>query len=1111
MKRSLFAVSRSRSIACFDSLEPRRFLAASVANGGFQSGLASWAAQGSATTVNGAGQGGSTAAQLSRPSASDPRPALTQALAGWAVGETYQFGGFVNAQSATGSGTGGWIALEAADASGNWLGGSYIQTRPNLLTYSSKTFVVPANTASLTAVLTLDYNQLGTVIFDDIAVGLQASVKNGGFQSGLSSWTSQGSASTSNSAGVGGSIAAQLSRPSASDPRPSLSQALNGWAVGETYQFGGFVNAQSATGSGTGGWIALEASDASGNWLGGSYIQTRPNSLTYSSKIFVVPANTASLKVVLTLDYSQLGTVVFDDIAVRLQPSVMNGGFQSGLASWTSLGSATTVAGAGQGGTNAVQLSRPSASDPRPIVSQALNGWAVGETYQFGGFVNAQSATGAGSGAWIALEAADGAGNWLDGSYIQTRPDALTYSSKTFVVPANTISLKVVLTLDYNQLGTVSLDGIAVGLQGVDTNGTPRNPGFENPTSWWSGAGFSYAPTQGRDGSIGLRYERLSTTSPYATAGQSPLSVTPGTSYDISAWVSAESLSPSGSKVLAVESYNSAGNLVGAQYGTVAPSSSWQQVVISDYIVPTTATSTLVSVFLAQGATGKLVFDDVAVTRRTLQPWQSNLITPNQPRIPSNNGQIVVSSMTTATFPGVSSFRVRGRLFINNTLSRTATGSVSNERASLNFGTGLAQSSNARVDLQLENSADGTVLATDSFPIAVVSSAVAFPTTGVYVDNSGRTIVNNVPFYSTSVTHSFGFNPNSGFQTDIDNIKQSAFNTVLVYDACYLDKVTSGATGLPGILTALDSFQAAGLKVIFNLEPRAQNWSLGWVSGESNIITTIVNGVKTHPAILGWYIADEPQVDGSSVDQYRWDSSVAVRRALVNSLDTTHPTIMSTENFFGPDTYGDPRVSIVLRNRNADIVGVDPYPIIDSTSNSMEWIDIAMNNANRALKSSTGASVWIIPQAHNLGLYYPGTFRSPTEVEIRSMTLRGIQRGARGVLAYSYFDQQRDPTAPFSTRWPILKNAIAPLADLRPFLLNSSPSILSNSDSSGRVLVTRWVSGSLQRVIATSLGSGSTSASFTQTGLSSSWYSRSTISGSNVIFSGNNIDSDILS
>jgi hypothetical protein len=93
--------------------------------------------------------------------------------------------------------------------------------------------------------------------------------------------------------------------------------------------------------------------------------------------------------------------------------------------------------------------------------------------------------------------------------------------------------------------------------------------------------------------------------------------------------------------------------------------------------------------------------------------------------------------------------------------------------------------------------------------------------------------------------------------------------------------------------------------------------------------------------------------------------------------------------------------------------------------------------------------LWVVPQAHNLGTYGPDhkngnvsrealeqTGRiSPSEEDMRAMSLRMAIGGARGFIFYSYFDLVWPSVMPeFSQRWAELCRVAALLRELQPFL-----------------------------------------------------------------------------
>ncbi len=150
-------------------------------------------------------------------------------------------------------------------------------------------------------------------------------------------------------------------------------------------------------------------------------------------------------------------------------------------------------------------------------------------------------------------------------------------------------------------------------------------------------------------------------------------------------------------------------------------------------------------------------------------------------------------------------------------------------------------------------------------------------------------------------------------------------------------------------------------------------------------ITEKVNRYKNHPGLLGWYLADEPEIHGQPVSRY-----MEVYE-LISELDPYHPCIMLNDTLS------------VIRNYAVacDVTMPDPYIVPRKTGlplKPMTYVSGFMDVA-----SSTGKLVWITPQAFDYAAYTIArrNTRAPTYREERCMTYLAMIHGARGFLYFA--------------------------------------------------------------------------------------------------------------
>ncbi len=137
-----------------------------------------------------------------------------------------------------------------------------------------------------------------------------------------------------------------------------------------------------------------------------------------------------------------------------------------------------------------------------------------------------------------------------------------------------------------------------------------------------------------------------------------------------------------------------------------------------------------------------------------------------------------------------------------------------------------------------------------------------------------------------------------------------------------------------------------------------------------------VRTFRDHPALLSWYVSDEP--DG----QFIAPDELAEAVALIRKLDPHHPISM---------VFVDPKPSLPYQDL-LDIVMTDPYPIPgNSVVNAGEYL--------QKLKEfyQFKKHIWIVPQAFGGQEYWS---REPTPNELKAMVYLGVIHGARASQAF---------------------------------------------------------------------------------------------------------------
>jgi hypothetical protein len=206
----------------------------------------------------------------------------------------------------------------------------------------------------------------------------------------------------------------------------------------------------------------------------------------------------------------------------------------------------------------------------------------------------------------------------------------------------------------------------------------------------------------------------------------------------------------------------------------------------------------------------------------------------------------------------------------------------------------------------------------------------------------------------------------------------------------------------------LDAAQRLGLKVIIEGSTHAAN------DGDLAKLDPFLRAWRSHPALLAWYLTDEP----SGEERLAWCRRVY---QYLQARDPNHPVYLTS---CSPGEFGR-YVSVT------DIFAVDPYPIPAAPVTMVSsWMRVA-RQAARVRKP-----VWLIPQLHNWAAYdgHPENGRYPTPEEERNMVYQGLVWGAKGIFYYPWDDGSTglkyEPALV-----PAVKQINAELAQLGPELL----------------------------------------------------------------------------
>lgn len=232
---------------------------------------------------------------------------------------------------------------------------------------------------------------------------------------------------------------------------------------------------------------------------------------------------------------------------------------------------------------------------------------------------------------------------------------------------------------------------------------------------------------------------------------------------------------------------------------------------------------------------------------------------------------------------------------------------------------------------------------------------------------------------------------------------EAGFNTTVFY-----------ASNLQGVMPLLDAAHRNGIRAFIYPTPPFS------VAG---VETTLANAAKDiaakkdHPALLGWYLVDEPEGIGKgAVDKTR------ELYQIVREADPDHPCSLV---IMSPGAAAKYRAC-------TDIMWIDPYPIPHAP---VTYVTDCVAGAVKAVEKDK--PVWAIPQAFDWAMWHTGKINGvhrPTPEEERCMTYLALVHGAKGIIYWAHTASKyyiRD----YPDHWAYMKKLAGELHDLSPVLL----------------------------------------------------------------------------
>lgn len=217
----------------------------------------------------------------------------------------------------------------------------------------------------------------------------------------------------------------------------------------------------------------------------------------------------------------------------------------------------------------------------------------------------------------------------------------------------------------------------------------------------------------------------------------------------------------------------------------------------------------------------------------------------------------------------------------------------------------------------------------------------------------------------------------------------------------------------------MDRCAALGMKVNYNLCSIAGGGGVGSDRQRipeaelEKLLRKEIETFKDHPALLSWYISDEPVGQGMAVEKLEKAYN------LIKKLDPYHPVAV---------VFMTPKKSRKFAHI-FDIAMADPYPIPQGNILDVGKTAYYLSNEYFLEKSS-----WIVPQAFGGGEWWE---REPTANELRMITYHSIINKAAGI---QYFVRHGMNSFPKSTSaWAECGTIALEIAELTPYLLSNEP------------------------------------------------------------------------
>ncbi len=619
---------------------------------------------------------------------------------------------------------------------------------------------------------------------------------------------------------------------------------------------------------------------------------------------------------------------------------------------------------------------------------------------------------------------------------------------------------------------------------------------FESPLekSGWTvdGRGFRREFGFGVNGNGGLLYNR--TDRKEHSELKKPVKLREGVIYRISLDWRSEFPDKGMVELFAINHFDKNGKrLMGTFYGTnMPPVTNWKKM-SRTFTVPDGTASSIVSLILREGRTGKVQYDNLLIEPVGGVPGRIYLTSPTALTLDSA-GKISFFAEAVGYTPAPNA--LSAAVTVNG---RTQEAVVSGKSAVLEF-PGLPMGRHA-FEAVLKDNDKKEILARCSgyiFRADAGKNAVRF-------DGRKRMIVNGRKVLPVVIFIDQVLQKYESTDEAYARIKKAGFNGILAHPDWTTPKQPDSHARMS---MAYDCAQKHGLYMIHAIKYQLNdngNAITRYKSarGVHASTTEMVKSLKNHPALLAWYISDEnPLSELGAIQQLR---------ERIAEADPDHPAITLTNissNFKAFAATGD-------------IISGDSYPVGATAEQCGEeqFDGGLMDYINQSL--ATELPVWNTIQMFSWGEYYKNVpLRHPTAKEMRSMVLTTAICGAHGYMFYAYhpvmyMSKDKDPEAA-GKQWKNVTEVVQMLRGMEDYLLSDAeaPALTVGQKQGSPVQARAFAleNGKVMAVISAS-GPGRSAAEITIPGkdnLVSKYGNTKNLGQGRYIFEGLHMDGDIL-